>query len=151
MENEIYLCQGNVLKVTSTSTSTYSSTWQSSFLTCGCFRLGGLIHHKPFQRHHCQASDFCWREQDSHNNRDFIPYSSRIVCGFLNVPHGSYEHGRCCETGPKVYSPYPRRLESLTICRSNYKGSTFSSVILRSWVLIWLAPTSHVRARCSTN
>ena len=28
------------------------------------------------------------------------------------------------ETGPTVYSPYPRRLEC------NYKGSTFSSVIL---------------------
>ena len=31
-----------------------------------------------------------------------------------------------------VYSPYPRRPERLTICRYNYKGSTFSSVILRA-------------------
>ena len=35
------------------------------------------------------------------------------------------------ETGPPVYRPYPRRLESLIICRYHYKDSTFSSVILR--------------------
>ena len=41
-----------------------------------------------------------------------------------------------CETGPPFYSPYPRRLESLTICRCNCKGSTFSSVILGLWVVV---------------
>ena len=51
------------------------------------------------------------------------------------------------ETGPMVYSPYPRRLQSLTICWCNYKGSTFSSVILRPWVLVW----SELNSRCSTN
>ena len=40
------------------------------------------------------------------------------------------------ETGPTVYSLYPRRLECLTICWYNYEGSTFYSVILRPWVLV---------------
>ena len=34
-----------------------------------------------------------------------------------------------CETGATVYRSYPRRLESLTTCGWNYKGSTSSSVI----------------------
>ena len=40
-----------------------------------------------------------------------------------------------CETGPPSYSPYQRRLESLTICWCNYKGSTFYSVFqdLECW------------------
>ena len=40
---------------------------------------------------------------------DNVPYSFRTVCGFFNVPY------QYCETGPKFYRPYPRRLESLTI------------------------------------
>ena len=36
---------------------------------------------------------------------------------------------RGCETRPTVYRPYPSRLISLAICRCNYKGITFSSVI----------------------
>ena len=41
-------------------------------------------------------------------------YSLRIVCGFFNVPQLFANKG--CETGPPAYSPYPRRLERLTIC-----------------------------------
>ena len=39
---------------------------------------------------------------------------------------------KVCETGPPVYRPYPRRLESLIICRCHYKDSTFSSVIFKT-------------------
>ena len=35
-----------------------------------------------------------------------------------------------------VHRPYLGRLERLTICRCHCKGSTFSSVILRPWVLV---------------
>ena len=55
---------------------------------------------------------------------------------------------------PTVYSPYPRRPERLTICRYNYKGSTFSSVILRPecWSGLGLEPsTSRTAVRRSTN
>ena len=45
-------------------------------------------------------------------NGNFLPYSLRIVCGFFNVP----QLFKGCETGPPAYSPYPRKLESLTIC-----------------------------------
>ena len=49
---------------------------------------------------------------------------------------------KSCETGPPAYSPYPRRLKSLTICCCN-SGNTFHSVILRTWVLVQLESNSR--------
>ena len=51
------------------------------------------------------------------------------------IPQG-FEKLKGCRTGPMAYRSYYRRLESLTICRCHYKNRTFSSVILRPWVLV---------------
>ena len=56
-----------------------------------------------------------------------------------------------CETGPTVYSSYPRRLESLKICECNYKGSTFSSKTLSVGPAGVELTTSRMAARYSTN
>ena len=70
---------------------------------------------------HLTHPPFTYDRQPQHRDH---PTLIRIVRGFFNVPQ-NYQHSRNCETGPPAYHPYPRRLESLTICRWNYKGSTF--------------------------
>ena len=53
-----------------------------------------------------------------------VPNSFRIVMWVLLRPARTNQW-KCCKTGPTVFRPYPRRLESLTVCRCRYKGSTF--------------------------
>ena len=57
----------------------------------------------------------CESEID-HYTGHYVPYSLRRVCGFFNVPQIFNTCARACETGPTVCRPYPRRLESLTVC-----------------------------------
>ena len=80
----------------------------------------------PYKVPHLTHPPFTYVRQPQHRDH---PTLIRIVRGLFNVPQ-NYQHSRNCETGPPVYSPYSRRLEvlireSLTICRWNYKGSTF--------------------------
>ena len=55
--------------------------------------------------------------------------------------------GKMREMELMTYRSYPWRLKCLTICRCHTKGSTFSSVILRPWVLIrsgaWAVDLPH--------
>ena len=55
--------------------------------------------------------------QIDHHTGDYVqvPYSFRTVCGFFNVPQ--IISNKYCETGSTVYRPYPRRLDSLNVCR----------------------------------
>ena len=76
-----------------------------------------------------------------HTTGVYDPYSFRIVMLVLVRPTRT-NRWKCGETGPTVFCPYPRRLESLTICRCHYKGSSFFSVISRPRVLAqpWFEP-----------
>ena len=76
-----------------------------------------------------------------HTTRFYVPYSFRTVVWVLLHPTWT-DHWKCCDTRPTVFRPRPRRLESLTICRCHYKGSTFFSVILRPWELVRLVRCS---------
>ena len=61
-------------------------------------------------------------------HRELHAYSLRLVCGFFNVP--------------QLFKVVRRDLRLIVVTREdlkvwcNYKGSTFSSVILRPWVLV---------------
>ena len=53
------------------------------------------------------------------------PYSFRKVVSVLLRPRLKNQiSAECCGTGTTVFRPYPRRLESLTVCRFYYKDNT---------------------------
>ena len=101
-----------------------SLIWFSPFYWAGLFAQRERAQQDskvPYKVPHLTHPPFTYERQPQHRDH---PTLTRIVRGFFNVSQ-NYQHSRNCETGPPVYRPYPRRLESLNICRWNYKGSTF--------------------------
>ena len=75
-------------------------------------------------------------ERLSHTAGVYAPYSLyEQQCGFFYVPQ-EQEQWKSCEAGPTVFRLCQWRQECLTICRYHNKGSAFSSVILRPWLLV---------------
>ena len=62
---------------------------------------------------------------DSLQDRKYTLYEQCV--GSFTSGHRIYY--KACKTGCEVYHPYPKRVESLTICRCYYVGSVFSSVM----------------------
>ena len=76
----------------------------------------------PYKVPHLIHTPFTYERQPQHRDHPTLIWLVSVF--FINVPQ-NYQHSRNCETGPPAYRPYPRRLVSLTVCRWNYKGSTF--------------------------
>ena len=106
------------------STPTYIC---SSTLTCGWFCECGLIHHKPFWKHQAKPATFLpdngttqvYGVRPQHRELRALLFSNSARV--LLRPTGLWTM-KSCQTGPTVYRPCTRRLESLTMCRRNYKN-----------------------------
>ena len=57
---------------------------------------------------------------------------------------------KVCETGPPVYRPYPRRLESLIICRCHYKRTTGQRITFKNYITSMSCVPEPAMQSCDT-
>ena len=75
--------------------------------------------------------------EDSHNTGSLTPYSFQIVYGFIKVPNWTFLNMEGIVRWGLWFIVLIREdLKSNHMYRYNCKGSTFSSVILRPWVIL---------------
>ena len=124
------------------STPYYNNSVQSECLNWAMpgfrLRFTSFSGHRPAQREcawtalrshaSCHPYPIPQPGKVGHTTEVYDPYSFQIVMCVLLCPTRTNQW-KCCEMGPTVFHPYLRRLESLTIYRCHYKGSTFFSVL----------------------
>ena len=81
--------------------------------------IEGMSNDAPINECESEIDHYTWH---------VVSYSLRRVCGFFNVPQIFLLHVQGL-LRRDLRPTYPRILESLTVCKCYYKGSTFSSVI----------------------
>ena len=113
----VTFCWNEVLTILITSASAWSSARQSPF-ELWLFCLRGLIHHKPFWRHHVKPATFGEGEKPE-TTRPGTPCHTLFEQW---VGPAELWTMKSYVTGPWVSRSYPRKLESLTIYRCNYKS-----------------------------
>ena len=100
---------------------------QTCPLTIHFFNIWTVSSDVSIQRRHGQPlSVHLWAYYIIHPAHDVNDLMCERWCGFFYVPQ-EQDTCKCCGTRPTVFRPYPRRLQSLTVCRCHYKGSTFFS------------------------
>ena len=119
------------------------STWMRGQQTCRLtiyFNKWTVSSDVSIQRHH-------WHTLPTHDVNDVVcvgwpQYRGLRPLLFSNSGVGSFtSHNNQISVSAvrrdlRFFRPYPRRLESLTVYRCHYKGSTFFSVIERPLVLV---------------
>ena len=107
------------------------------------------VHSHFFLGHFCPSGKGAWgypyvKHQPRRNDTKDSHNTGKLhALLFSNSVWVLYRPTLNLETCEVLWSPYPRRLESLTICWCNYKGSTFNLGILRPWVFV--RPESNSR------